>query len=26
VNDRRVLQQVFTGPSSSLIVYRVMKP
>ena len=26
VNDRRILQQVFTGPSSSLIVYRVMKP
>ena len=26
VNDRRVLQQVFTGASSSLIVYRVMKP
>jgi hypothetical protein len=26
VNDRRVLQQVFTGPSSSLIVYRVVKP
>jgi hypothetical protein len=26
VDDRRVLERVFTGPSSSLIVYRVMKP
>ncbi len=26
VDDRRVLQRVFTGPTNSLIVYRVMKP
>jgi len=26
VNDRRVLERVYTGPTSSLLVYRVMKP
>jgi hypothetical protein len=26
VNDRRVLERVYTGPTSSLLVYKVMKP
>ncbi|MBI5347751.1 MAG: hypothetical protein HZB77_00295 [Chloroflexi bacterium] len=25
INDRRALERVYTGPSSSLLIYRVMK-